>query len=184
MRKHYFFKNPEDFFKWYKAYIRSKDYIRMYKYRYTIKQKHDEYDIFKEASTIVQEYRIFMCSLNASDKEYITRCFNVGYLIYPELDCHPDVIDNWMTIVIDSKKHVFYEIDIKLLGRVLKERRNLCGFYRSEAARLLGISDNTLRSYEDGKREIGITLLYKLMQLYEVGDISDFLFECTKTKNE
>ena len=183
MRKHYFFKSTEDFFKWYKAYIRSKDFIRMYKYHYTIKLKFDEYEAFKQANEIVQEYKIFMCSLSESDKEYVNRCFSIRHFIYPEFYSHPEILENWKIIVIDSKKHEFKDIDLVLLGKALKEKRNLCSFYRSEAARLLGISDNTLRSYEDGKREIGITLFYKLMQLYEVGDISDFLLKCTKKKS-
>ena len=52
--------------------------------------------------------------------------------------------------------------------------------YRAEAARYLEISENTLRSYEDGTRIIRIDIFYKLMQLYEVDDYKAVIDECKK----
>ena len=72
--------------------------------------------------------------------------------------------------------------NLVLLGKILKEKRNLCSFYRSEEAKLPDISVNNLRRYEDYNREISI-IFYKLMQLYEVGDISTFFIKCSM-KNE
>ena len=43
-----------------------------------------------------------------------------------------------------------------------------------EVARYLNISNRTLESYEERIREISINVFYKLMQLYEVSDITDF----------
>ena len=52
---------------------------------------------------------------------------------------------------------------------------HLMEIYRNEAARFAGVNQRTLRSYEDGERKIRIITFYKLVQLYEVVDISDFL---------
>jgi len=184
MRRHYFFHDESDFFKWYRAYLSSKELIRVYKYYYSKERKDEEYDKFKEAEEIVAEYKTFICSLNDSDKEYFEESVIKGYFNNRKHHLHPEIIENWKIIVIDSKKHHLLEVDIKELGIALKMRRQECGLYRNEAARFAGINPRTLRCYEDGEREISIIAFYKLMQLYEVGDISDFLMKCSLIKNE
>lgn len=64
---------------------------------------------------------------------------------------HPEIIENWKIIVIESKKHNLLEVDIKQLGVALKMRRQECGLYRNEATRFAGIDQRTLRCYEDGE---------------------------------
>lgn len=184
MRRHYFFHDESDFFKWYRAYLSSKELIRVYKYYYSQERKNDEYDKFKEAEEIVAEYKTFICSLNDNDKAYLEESVGKGYFNNREHHLHPEIIENWKIIVIDSKKHNLFEVDVKLLGIALKMRRQECGLYRNEAARYAGINPRTLRCYEDGEREISIISFYKLMQLYEVGDISDFLMKCSLIKKE
>lgn len=182
MRRHYFFHDESDFFKWYRAYFFSKELIRVYKYYYSEERKRDEYDKFKEAEEIVAEYKIFICSLNDDDKAYLEESVRKGYFTYHLNRLHPEILENWKIIVIDSKKHHLLEVDIKQFGIALKSRRQECGLYRNEAARYAGINARTLRCYEDGEREISIISFYKLMQLYEVEDISDFIMKCSLIK--
>ena len=121
-----------------------------------------------------------MCSLNDSDKEFLSESIKHGFFDCFELRNHLDILENWEKIVLDSHKHDLAEIDLKELGEKLKEIRIEKGLSRCEISRYLGIADRTLRSYEDGVREIGIKSLYKLIQLYGIGDVSDFLFEMQK----
>ena len=177
--KSYFFIKG-DFFKWHKDYVESKRFIGKYKYGYYDRKDCLIHDRYKESLVIVEEYKIFMCSLNDSDKEFLSESIKRGFFDYFELRNHSDILENWEKIVLDSHKHDLAEIDLKELGKRLKEIRIEKGFHRSDISRYLGIADRTLRSYEDGAREIGIKSLYKLIQLYGIGDVSDFLFELSK----
>ena len=177
-RSYFFIKG--DFFKWYKAYLESKRFISGYKYGYYDRKDLLIHDRYKESLVIVEEYKVFMCSLNDSDKEFLSESIKRGFFDCFELRNHSDILENWEKIVLDSHKHDLAEIDLKELGEKLKEIRIEKGLSRCEISRYLGIADRTLRSYEDGVREIGIKSLYKLIQLYGIGDVSDFLFELRK----
>ena len=172
-RSYFFIKG--DFFKWYKAYIESKRFISKYKYGYFDRKDTLIHDRYKESLVIVEEYKIFMCSLNDCDKEFLSESIKRGFFDCFELRNHPDILENWEKIVLDSHKHDLNEIDLIKLGKRLKEIRIEKGLTRRDISRYLGIAERTLRSYEDGVREIGIKSLYKLIQLYEIGDVSDFL---------
>lgn len=180
MRRHYFFCDESDFFKWYRAYLSSKEYIKYYKYYYSAERKEKERDDFKEADEIVREYNTFIYSLNENDKEYLNESKVRRHFDYLVNKLQPEILENCKIIVIDSKKHNLFEVDIKSLGIALRERREFKELYRNGVARFADINVRTLRSYEDGEREIGVIAFYKLMQLYEVGDISDFLMKCSK----
>ena len=78
------------------------------------------------------------------------------------------MLNNWKEIVLDTNHFKLLEIDISKLGKDIKKSREDTGLYRDEAARLLGISPSTLRSYEDGKRIIRIDVIYKMVQLYGI----------------
>ena len=177
-RSYFFIKS--DFFKWYKAYVESKRFISRYKYGYFDRKDSLIHDRYKESLVIVEEYKVFMCSLNDSDKEFLSESIKHGFFDCFELRNHLDILENWEKIVLDSHKHDLVEINLKELGKRLKEIRIEKGFARCDISRYLGIADRTLRSYEDGNREIGIKSLYKLIQLYGIGDVSDFLFELRK----
>lgn len=107
MRRHYFFHDERDLFKWYRAYLSSKELIRIYKYYYSNERKNEEYEKFKEAEEIVAEYKTFICSLNDSDKEFFEESVRQGYFNNHEYRLHPEIIENWKIIVIESKKHNF-----------------------------------------------------------------------------
>lgn len=171
-RSYFFIKG--DFFKWYNAYVESKRFVSKYRYGYFDRKDNLIHDRYKESLVIVEEYKIFICSLNEYDKEFLNESIKQGIFNEFDLKSHPDILDNWEKIVLDSHKHDLIDIDLKELGRKLKEIRIEKGLSRCDIARYLGIADRTLRSYEDGIREIGIKSLYKLIQLYGIGDISDF----------
>lgn len=113
MRRHYFFHDESDFFKWYKSYLSSKELIRVYKYYYSKERKKGEYDKFKEAEEIVAEYKTFICSLSDNVKEYLEESIKNGYFNYQVKNLHPEILENWKIIVIDSKKHNLFEADVK-----------------------------------------------------------------------
>ena len=85
MRRHYFFHDGSDFFKWYRAYLSSKELIRVYKYYYSDERKRDEYEKFKEAEEIVDEYKTFICSLSENDINY---SWLANYFYHDNISCN------------------------------------------------------------------------------------------------
>ena len=90
----------------------------------------------------------------------------VGYFNIEGLRLHPDLIDNWNEIVLNSGEHSLVDVDIETLGSKLKELRKDKGMYRAEVCRYLDIAERTLQAYEEGSREISINNFNKLMQVY------------------
>lgn len=181
MNRHYFFRKG-DFFKWYKAYTECKVYLKTYRYNYTNQRRNLEYVKYKEAHGIVEEYKIFICSLSENDKLILVESIKMGRFDERELYLHPEIIENWESIVLNANKHLLADIDLTELGKQLKEYRELQGYYRAEAARYLGIAERTLKSYEDGEREISINTFFKIVQLYEVGDVSNLFYKKNSRK--
>lgn len=168
MRRHSFFRKGE-ILKWLDAYRCSREYVRIYKYYLGEEQKLSQREDFIEADRIVREYQILRCSLNDNDKELLER-----FLIRGETDdsikiLHsPDIVANWETIVLASGEHSFAPFAPVVFGKKLRESREHKGFYRAEVARYLEISENTLRSYEDGKRIMRVDIFFKILELYGV----------------
>lgn len=52
------------------------------------------------------------------------------------------------------------------IGRKLREARDKCALTQEQVAKHIGINRNELSYYETGKREISITLLDKLANIY------------------
>lgn len=149
-------------------------YISYYRCHFTSERRHLELAKYKESKVIIEEYKTFICSLSDDDKKFLDESLKQGFFSETSLRLHPDIIENWESIVINPNKHSLEDINLKELGKRLKEARINKGFTRANASRYLEIAERTLRSYEDGDREIGVKSLYKMMQLYQVGDISDF----------
>lgn len=168
MRRHSFFRKGE-IVKWLEAYRRSREYVRIYKYYLGEEQKLSQREDFIEADRIVREYQILRCSLNDNDKELLERFLTRGESDDAIKILHsPDIVANWETIVLASGEHSFAPFDPVVFGKKLRESREHKGFYRAEAARYLEISENTLRSYEDGKCIIRVDIFFRMLELYGV----------------
>lgn len=174
MSRRYFFREG-DFFKWYRVYLECKDYLRAYRTSYNTERRQKEVGLYKESLRIVEEYKILICSLTEDDISYLNESIKAGCFLVEDLRLHPDLIDNWNEIVLNSGEHSLVDVDIETLGSKLKELRKDKGMYRAEVCRYLDIAERTLQAYEEGSREISINNFNKLMQLYGAGDISDFL---------
>ena len=174
MSRRYFFREG-DFFKWYRAYLESKDYLRAYRTSYNTERRQKEVGLYKESLRIVEKYKILVCFLSEDDALYMNESIKAGYFLIEDLKLHPELIDNWNEIVLNSGDHALVDVNIEVLGSKLMELRKNKGMYRAEVCRYLDIVERTLQAYEEGSREISINNFNKLMQLYGVGDIPDFL---------
>lgn len=166
MRRHYFFRDG-DFYKWLKVIKEVKVRINYYLKNPRGLISKEEY---AEANMIYQQYKIYLSSLSENERNIIKSITSTkkdsaynGRFFYTQ-----DMLNNWKEIVLDTNHFKLLEIDISKLGKDIKKSREDTGLYRDEAARLLGISPSTLRSYEDGKRIIRIDVIYKMVQLYGI----------------
>lgn len=55
---------------------------------------------------------------------------------------------------------------LESIGKKLREARDKCALTQAQVAKYLGINRNELSYFETGKREISITLLDKLANIY------------------
>ena len=73
MFKRYYF-TDEDFELWIKTYNKAKYLIREYKYHWSIEQKQNNREEFKEATRIVNQYRVLKLALFTNyQKEMLDR---------------------------------------------------------------------------------------------------------------
>lgn len=85
-------------------------------------------------------------------------------------------VDTWIDVVVDISSNKLPELDIKEFDRKLKEARLRQGYSRKRTAKILGISDKSLQTYEEGNRTMSIAVFYKMtILLPEVSStINDF----------
>ena len=124
MNRQYFFIKG-DFFKWYQAYRKSKVFIESYRYNYSQERKNELKDQYEEALEIVEEYKIFMCSISESDKSFFKESIKNKWFNYDEMNNHQDIIQNWEMIVLNSNKHSVIELDKIIVGKKLKNLEKL-----------------------------------------------------------
>ena len=170
MFKRYYF-TDEDFELWIKTYNKAKYLIREYKYHYSIEQKQNHKEEFKETNRIVNQYRVLKVvlltnyqrdMLNRFIKENKVSLKDNEFLIYRM------IVDTWIDVVVNVPSNKLPELDIKEFGRRLKEARLKRGYSRKRAAKILGISVKSLQAYEEGNRTMNVTVFYKLIKIFNV----------------
>ena len=168
MFKRYYFTN-EDFELWIKTYNEAKYLIREYKYHYSIEQKQNYKEEFKEANRIVNQYQVLKAALPTNyQKEMLDRFIKEDKVSLKDNEflIYRMSIDTWIDVVVNASSNKLHELDIKEFGKKLKEARLRQGYSRKRAAKILGISDKSLQAYEDGNRAMNVTVFYKATIFY------------------
>ena len=168
MLKRYYFTN-EDFELWIKTYNKAKYLIREYKYHWSIEQKQNHKEEFKEANRIVNQYRVLKLALiTVYQKEMLDRFIkeNKVKLKDNESLIYRMTVDTWIDVVVNVPSNKFPELDIKEFGRRLKEARIRQGYSRKRASKILGINEKSLQAYEEGNRVMNIAVFYKMVTLF------------------
>lgn len=168
MLKRYYFTN-EDFELWIKTYNKAKYLIREYKYHWSIEQKQNHKEEFKEVNRIVNQYRVLKLALiTVYQKEMLDRFIkeNKVKLKDNESLIYRMTVDTWIDVVVNVPSNKLPELDIKEFGRKLKEARLRQGYSRKRASKILGINEKSLQAYEDGSRVMTIAVFYKVINLF------------------
>ena len=168
MLKRYYF-TDEDFELWIKTYNKARYLIREYKYHYSIEQKQNHKEQFKEANRTVNQYQVLKSALFTNyQKEMIDRFIkeNKVKLKDNEFLIYRMTVDAWIDVVVNTPSNKLPDLDIKEFGKKLKEARLKQGYSRKRASKILGISEKSLQAYEEGNRTMTIAILYKSIIFY------------------
>ena len=166
-KRHYF--TDEDFELWIKTYNKAKYLIREYKYHYSIEQKQNHKEEFKEANRIVNQYRVLKVALFTNyQRDMLDRFIkeNKVSLNDNEFLIYRMTMDTWINVVVNVPSNKLPELDIKEFGKKLKEARLRQGYSRKRAAKISGISVKSLQAYEEGNRTMNVTVFYKVKELF------------------
>ena len=170
MLKRYYF-TDEDFELWIKTYNKARYLIREYKYHYSIEEKQNHKEQFKEANRTVNHYQVLKSALFTNyQKEMLDRFIkeNKVKLKDNESLVYRMTVDTWKDVVVNVPSNRLPELDIKEFGRRLKEARLRQGYSRKRAAKILGINEKSLQAYEEGNRVINLIVYKKATQLYDI----------------
>ena len=168
MFKRYYF-TDEDFELWIKTYNKARYLIREYKYRYSIEQKQNHKEEFKEANRIVNQYRVLKVALFTNYQRDILDRFikeNKVELKNNESLIYRMTLDTWIDVVVNVQSNKLPELDTKDFGKKLKDARLRQGYSRKRVAKILGISDKSLQAYEEGNRTMSVAVFYKATIFY------------------
>ena len=121
---------------------------------------------YREVNLWYVNYLAFMKELNPAQKEFIKIKENghiPPYSLVTGFDIN-FIYEKWLEIVANSKLNQLAEITNEEVGiTIAQARKHLC-LSRAQVAVVTGISADTLKAYENGKRTLPFDLLYKLIQ--------------------
>lgn len=175
MFKRYYF-TDEDFELWVKTYNEAKYLIREYKYHYSIEQKQNHKEEFKESNRIVNQYRVLKVALFTNYQRDMLYRFikeNKVSLKDNEFLIYKMTVDTWIDVVVNVPGNKLPKLDIKDFGKKLKEARLRQCYSRKRAAKILGISEKSLQAYEEGNRTMNITVYHKIQILIGITQFSN-----------
>lgn len=126
--------------------------------------KEDNREAYYEALKWYKDYLIYKALLDENEKKYIeaiikhhTPSVNSG-LTY----------EKWKHCIVGKGRYSPKEISDEEVGKALIEAREFRCMTRTQAAGIVGISCNTLKMYETGKRTLPFDIYYKLSQFLEI----------------
>ena len=96
---------------------------------------------------------------------------------------YDDIYHYWQQVCFPNGKSRVKDINPVLLGGELRRQRVIRGMSIKQVAEIIGISRKTLYTYEEGTREMKVSTLYKLCQVYKT-EINDVLSVSGSEDNE
>ena len=122
---------------------------------------------FLEAFEWYQRYLSFCKLLTDNQKEFVRIKASHKISPYSLLNGNEieDIFHKWELGIAYSPLNQLKEITNEEVGSVIKKAREKYEYSRKEMADLIGINQETLKAYENGKRTLPFDVYYKLKQL-------------------
>jgi len=156
----HFRNNETDFWNWCRHYLRrAKSVIKAYESIDSTDYRIKNIKKYKEAKEILEQYEILKYSLSEEQNQLLEKSLinnkelKYNFDTFNNLD---EIMRNWSRICFPKHKLKLKSIDKKEIGKLIKEQRLYHGMSLRFVADLLNISEATLKSYETGKRWLGL----------------------------
>ena len=121
---------------------------------------------YTEANLWYVNYLAFMKELNPAQKEFVKIKENghiPPYSLVTGFEIN-FIYEKWLEIVANSKLNQLAEITNEEVDKALKKAREDFCLSRAQVAGVIGVSTETLKSYENGERTLPFDVFYKLVQ--------------------
>ena len=167
MRRFIFRPTTADFRKWCKEYVGlAISIVRAYERWPELSKKED----YEEAKKICRQYKVLLASLEKQDRAIFERMLMSNKAIHfskkEERVAFNNAFRNWQEICFPGQRSPISTITKEQIGTRIKAFRVQYGYTRKFVADLIGISDATLKAYENGDRLLRLDVAYQLAQIY------------------
>lgn len=122
---------------------------------------------------LLYEYQLFFNELDETEK-VVLLSYVYDKPIPPSMNsnCYENikvkVFKKWCMKFMNDNLIYIHNLDTNKLGELLKEARKKKYLSVNSVAEFLGLTDSSIRNYENGRRTPGINVLYALCELYEI----------------
>ena len=136
--------------------------------------KYDNKERYSEALKWYKDYLAYKNLLNDDEIKFVEEIIRHRT---PETNAGANMAyAKWKCGVVNAGKYSPVEISNEEVGKAITEAREFRCLTRTQVAGILGISYNTFKMYENGKRTLPFDIYYKLKQFLEINiDSSDAL---------
>lgn len=175
---HFLFRpTTADFRKWCKEYVGlAFSIVRTYERWPELSRKED----YEDAKRICRQYKVLVASLGKEEQAIFERTLMsnraVHFSVKEERIAFHNAFHNWQEICFPWRHHPVSTITKEQIGTRIKAIREQHGYTRRFIADVIGISEATLKAYENGDRLLRLDVAYQLAQIY--GTTVDQLIEC------
>ncbi|MBP5288945.1 MAG: helix-turn-helix transcriptional regulator [Clostridia bacterium] len=132
----------------------------------------DEGD-YKTAQRICRQYKVLLASLEKKERRLfenkIMKNKAIQFSSKEERIAFSVIFENWKEICFPGKKYQLKTITKEQIGEKIKALRINNGYTRKQVADITGISEATLKAYENGDRMLRFEVAYLLAQVYRGG---------------
>ena len=132
---------------------------------------------YKAAQRICRQYKVLLASLDKYERKLfenrIMKNKAIRFSVKEERIAFGIIFENWQEICFPGRKYQLKTITKEQIGE--KNLRKNSGYTRKQVADITGISEATLKAYENGDRMLRFDVAYLLAQVY--GKTIDTLLE-------
>lgn len=128
--------------------------------------KEDKREAYSEALKWYKDYLIYIKLLKDNERAFVEAVIRHHI---PEIrGGGHSAYEKWRLGIVNSDKYSPKEISNEEVGKAITEAREFRCLSRTQVAGILGISYNTLKMYETGKRTLPFDVYYKLIQFLDI----------------
>ena len=131
------------------------------------------------AQKICRQYKVLLASLDKYERKLfenrIMKNKAIRFTVKEERIAFDVIFENWQEICFPGRRYQLKTITKEQIGEKIRALRIKNGYTRKHVADIIGISEATIRAYENGDRMLRLDVAYQLVQIY--GETLDSIIE-------